>query len=272
MARKNVTMPKALLYFFLILPLSAEQIKVYALKYGESLFPAHKIDIKQPKNKLFPFVWLMYLVRIERADFTENILIDTGFTQKGYARPNGVKKLRTAKQLLKGLRLKPGNIHKVVLTHTHFDHLGGLHQFQNATVYLQKKEFDWFSRKPYSKSFLKMLKDFRKRGKIKWSSINYRLNSYIHLKRIGAHTPGSQSVLIKTQKKSIFLIGDDCYYIKTCEIGRSSAVISSKSRLRRLQHFIHKRRNQGNFSIKTFHDPKVLKGAKKIGDGIYQIY
>ena len=265
-------MPKALLWFFLILPLSANRVQVYVLKYGESMFPAYKIDQDFSKGHYLPFVWLMFLVRIRYGGRAENILIDTGFTQKGYAKPNGVKQLMTAKTLLARLKIKTAAIDKIILTHTHFDHLGGLHQFKNATVYLQKKEFDWFSRKPYSRRFLKILLDFRRRGKIKLVSNNYRLNDHIRLIRTGAHTPGTQSVLFKTSNATFLIVGDDCYYIETCQIGRSSGVISSKYRLKKLQQLIQRYQQKESFSIKTFHDPLVLKGKKQVSKGVYRLY
>jgi glyoxylase-like metal-dependent hydrolase (beta-lactamase superfamily II) len=69
----------------------------------------------------------------------KHILVDAGFdTQKpdgGYVRPDSV---------LQKLNLQPGDITDIILTHPHWDHMGGIHLFPNAMVWMQEDDFNYF--------------------------------------------------------------------------------------------------------------------------------
>ena len=53
---------------------------------------------------------------------------------------------RSATEILAPLDLAPEDISDIILTHLHWDHIGGMKQYPNATFYLQKEEFfGWLS-------------------------------------------------------------------------------------------------------------------------------
>ena len=71
-------------------------------------------------------------------------LIDTGFDNQGYGRELGksyaVENWRGPREALADCGLTPEDVTRIFVTHTHFDHLGGISLFPNATIYIQEKE------------------------------------------------------------------------------------------------------------------------------------
>ena len=85
---------------------------------------------------------------------TETILVDTGVgvtvaadrKLKGYVNPVDVAAR---------IGVKPNDVTKVVITHMHWDHVGGMEMmpkaYPKATFYVQKREYDFWTRHPVAK-------------------------------------------------------------------------------------------------------------------------
>jgi N-acyl homoserine lactone hydrolase len=78
------------------------------------------------------------------------LLFDTGLGDQIAAMPNGFKSQvglwtveRTFASELAELGLKPVDITYLVLSHSHPDHVGNLKLFSEATLVVQKAEYDW---------------------------------------------------------------------------------------------------------------------------------
>ena len=69
------------------------------------------------------------------------VLVDAGFTDTSkypahnYIRPDLV---------LQKINIKPEDITDLIVTHPHFDHIGGINLFPNAMLWMQKGDFDYF--------------------------------------------------------------------------------------------------------------------------------
>jgi len=76
----------------------------------------------------------------------EVILIDTGYNHKEYGKYladlYGVTNYHGPDEVLAECGVTPADVTRVLITHAHFDHMGGLDLFPNATFYIQKRELD----------------------------------------------------------------------------------------------------------------------------------
>jgi glyoxylase-like metal-dependent hydrolase (beta-lactamase superfamily II) len=76
------------------------------------------------------------------------IAIDTGYIDEGHAHELhvrfGMTAIRPIEKALADIGVRGEEVDTVILTHAHYDHLGGSTVFPNAHFYLQKKELlDW---------------------------------------------------------------------------------------------------------------------------------
>lgn len=74
----------------------------------------------------------------------ETILIDTGYDHtafgKALADSYGVSNFRHPTEVLAEVGVRPEDVTIVFVTHAHFDHMGALDFFPNATFYIQQRE------------------------------------------------------------------------------------------------------------------------------------
>ena len=72
------------------------------------------------------------------------ILVDVGYNHKDYgaalAESFGVENWQPSSVVLTECDVKPEDVTDVFITHAHFDHMGGIEDFPNATFYIQERE------------------------------------------------------------------------------------------------------------------------------------
>ncbi len=141
-----------------------------------------------------------------------NILIDTGMGNKWDEKSVNIYNIdQNEYSLLTELEkkgLEPADITDVILTHLHFDHTGGstayengklVPFFQNATYYVQKKNYDW-AISPSEKDRGSYIKEnfvpLKEEGVLKLMNENEQLDEEIQFILVNGHTFGQQLVKI----------------------------------------------------------------------------
>ena len=78
------------------------------------------------------------------------ILVDTGYKYLEYGQELadlfGVTNWRSPQELLGFLGIEPGDVDTLLLTHAHWDHMGYMEAFPNATIHLQRHELEGWLR------------------------------------------------------------------------------------------------------------------------------
>lgn len=113
---------------------------------------------------------------------------------------------------LKNLKVSPGDINCIVLSHLHWDHCLNVSLFPNATIILSEKELkyaqDVVSGRQVDVAIPKeMIEYLSKHYKIRTFCDNVELNSKINIFETPGHTPGSIVLKIK-ENKNVILCGD----------------------------------------------------------------
>ncbi len=71
-------------------------------------------------------------------------MVDVGYNHKAYgevlANTYGVRNWRPPREVLAEIGLTPEDVSTVFMTHAHFDHMGNIEDFPNATFYIQERE------------------------------------------------------------------------------------------------------------------------------------
>lgn len=190
-----------------ILPLSEGSFTIDKSKLFVP-FDLEKDDLQKRSNgsllvEVQPFV----LVTAE-----DVILIDTGL---GFEK-NGVLQIH---QNLMEHGISPSDITKVLMSHLHKDHAGGIGiekegsraklSFPQATYYVQRKEFDFAFQKGFPSYITEELQVLRDSPQVHWLDGDGIISGYIKYQVTGAHSPFHQVFWIVDGGITAFFGGDD---------------------------------------------------------------
>jgi glyoxylase-like metal-dependent hydrolase (beta-lactamase superfamily II) len=160
--------------------------------------PAEIVKKYAPEGT-FPNATNAFLVKISG----KNILVDAG----------------VGKNLASNLAefVKNEDIHAILLTHLHGDHIGGLLAdgkavFANADVYLSQKEFDYWMKQgnENAKKVLEVYKDklkFFEPSKVNDAKKSQLMPNILPIAAYG-HTPGHTTFLVEANNEKVLIWGD----------------------------------------------------------------
>lgn len=115
--------------------------------------------------------------------------------------------------------INPSEITKVLMSHLHKDHAGGIstHKgqgnyqlaFPNARYYVQEKEFGFAFEKGFPSYITEELECLRNAGQVTWLNGNGVIDGYIKYEVTAAHSPWHQVFWIVDGGEKVFFGGDD---------------------------------------------------------------
>lgn len=201
-----------------------------------------------------------FLVQINH----QNILFDTGL---GYKLPNGELQIH---HNIRALGIEPNEIHKVILSHLHKDHAGGISyineqgeevlSFPNATYFVIDKEFD-FAVENAGKSYT--LEDFailKSSMQTEWLSEKGTIEGLIDFEVTGGHCPFHCCFLIRDEDKKAFFGADvapQLKQLKTKYVAKYD--FDGKRSMELRQEFAQKGKDE-NWTFMFYHDVKTPIG------------
>ncbi len=94
-----------------------------------------------PEDQTIDTVYAMWLVR----GGGHNVLFDSGFHRERWFKEWAITDYLSPAEAVKLAGLGPDEITDVVISHAHWDHMGGIDLFPKATVWIQKEEFRYYT-------------------------------------------------------------------------------------------------------------------------------
>ena len=149
----------------------------------------------------------------------EFIVVDTGCGLTG-AKQRKLSPYINPVEVLTRIGVDGSNVRKVIMTHMHFDHVGGMEMFPaafpKATFYVQKKEYDFWIKNPFSKRAqfnrdevaLKAMADLEGTDRLALICGDQKIIPGIEVLLAPGHTPGLQAVAVNTAKGTAFVASD----------------------------------------------------------------
>jgi glyoxylase-like metal-dependent hydrolase (beta-lactamase superfamily II) len=156
---------------------------------------------------------------------TETILVDTGVGMtvaadrklKGYVNPVDVAAR---------IGVKPNDVTKVVITHMHWDHVGGMEMmpkaYPKAVFYVQKREYDFWTKHPVAKRKIfaggadplayKLMQEMEGSPRLQIVNGDVNISPGLDIMLGPGHTIGTQSLAVTTAKGTA-VVASDCGHL-----------------------------------------------------------
>ena len=190
-------------------------------------------------------VWHSTISSLLVRDKNGDVLIDTGFSPNAENQMNElpspgrsfglqvVSGAKDRKSIIDGLASvgeRPAQVARIVISHAHYDHLGGATQLA-APIYVSAPEAAWMASQAKHPTITppSLISAVKPRLKI----LSYDSGPYLGFGKskdiygdgvivvvpLPGHTPGSQGMFIKIHQRSVFFIGDAADTLEAAERG-----------------------------------------------------
>jgi N-acyl homoserine lactone hydrolase len=161
---------------------------------------------------------------------SEWLLWDTGVPEATLNDPRGWSTLpklivyhldESLTDQLAEIGLKPGDIGRVAISHTHGDHIGNVGLFHNSTIVMQQAEYSWIHSPNGPNDNVNQLMALARR--LLGTPKNLQLidgdtdvfgDGSVTLVSTPGHTPGHQSLLVHLRKSGFIILSGDVVHLK----------------------------------------------------------
>ena len=211
-------------------------MKITSVKYADSFLPESWVFKGGSDQNKCPISFIVFLIETQ----SKRILVDAGcetmpdFNMKDFISPM---------KALENIGVSADSITDLIITHAHHDHIACARYFKNATIYIQKDEYE------KGKGYLKDCPN------ITTFDEEYTVCEHVKVIKIGGHSIGSCIVEIESGKKTYVITGDECYLKKCLEI---RSVGGSPYNPEKSREFVEKYSGDRYITIVS-HDPDIIK-------------
>ena len=115
---------------------------IQALRYATIPgFPVSGLVMGAPQDQKIDIAMVVWLIR----GGGHNVLFDSGFHREKWFKEFTVKDFLSPDEVVKLAGVEASEITDIVISHAHWDHMGGIDLFPKATVWIQKEEFRYYT-------------------------------------------------------------------------------------------------------------------------------
>lgn len=235
---------------------------LYAIKYGQRA--GHRAEHFQggdPHDGPMPLTYYVWAaVSPERA-----VVIDLGFTVGTGVRRGRVVE-RTPAQGLQLLGIDAATVRHVIVTHFHFDHVGNVAEFPNATFVVQDGEMAFWTGRYASRGIFRNLVEpedvvslvrHNFDGRVHFVDGSEEIVPGITVHKVGGHAPGLQVVTVETARGLVVVASDAAHFYANIEEDRPFSIVTNLPQMYGAFDIIRKLAPSPDHIIPG-HDPLVL--------------
>ncbi len=279
----------AIKHILLVLLLSAISLNVFSQNASYEVFALKfaSLNFKMPLKAAAvgstskDSTSICYMVYLLKGNNCKMILVDAGFTEPIKPYPWQAFTYTRPDSMLRKMDINPNDITDVIITHPHWDHIGGIGLFPNAIIWIQKEDFNYFVGTAWQKAEdpknnfnpIDVTKIIQKNldGKltlIKGDSVEIipGIRVFIGSK----HTFESQYVLVGTGADKVIIASDNSWlYYNLTNLLPIPVTLDQKAYLKNLKRMRGMVKNVD--LIIPGHDPLVFSKFPKVSDGIVRI-
>jgi glyoxylase-like metal-dependent hydrolase (beta-lactamase superfamily II) len=139
-------MKKLFCEFLLILPFlvpvaTSPEYSIQAIRYASADGEVASLVRGAPKGEKISIAMVVWLIR----GGGRNILFDSGYHRDTFLKYFPATEYIPPDEAVKLAGVAPGEVTDIVISHAHWDHLGGIDLFPKATVWIQREEFRYYT-------------------------------------------------------------------------------------------------------------------------------
>jgi glyoxylase-like metal-dependent hydrolase (beta-lactamase superfamily II) len=192
------------------------------------------------------------------------VLIDCGFDPDEGAR-RGRTVLADPIDALTDLAVRPEEVSAIVVSHFHYDHIGNLGRFPNATLHTSRAELDFWTgplaeksqyAEPTVPSEIAVVAGAAHTGRVQLVEDRAELGAGLELRVVGGHTPGQLVVLHAGTR--LVLASDALHFYEEMERDMPFAILSDLAATYRAYDALRELERDG-WGVVAGHDPAVAE-------------
>jgi glyoxylase-like metal-dependent hydrolase (beta-lactamase superfamily II) len=249
--------------------------EVYAIRYATiPAFPLRGLIAGADTSRRLDIAMMVWLLR----DGQRNVLVDAGFHHERFVERWKPRDFVTPAAAVERLGVKPEQVTDIIVTHVHWDHADGLELFPNATVWIQKEEYEHHvaddgtpKDRAIEREVSTVLRQLQRDGRLRLVDGDAReILPGVIVYTGGKHTFASQYVSARASAGTVVIASDNAYLyenfdrrVPIAQTLDSASNLRAQERMRTLAS--HAR------LLVPGHDPAVFERFPRPGNGIARI-
>ncbi|MCU1239675.1 MAG: hypothetical protein JWO71_401 [Candidatus Acidoferrum typicum] len=216
----------------IVAPANGPEYSIQAIRYASSPgFPVSGLIMGAPNDEKVDIAMVIWLIR----GGGRNILFDSGFHRESWLKYFPMNDFARPDEAVRSAGVKPEEITDVVISHAHWDHMGGIDLFPKATVWIQKEEFRYYTGEAWQAGGqhggidpedVKELVRLNTEGRLRLvDGDNVEIFPGIRAYTGARHTFASQYIRVEGSPNFV-LASDNCYLYRNLAEHKASATFS----------------------------------------------
>jgi glyoxylase-like metal-dependent hydrolase (beta-lactamase superfamily II) len=121
---------------------STPEYSIQAIRYASSPgVPVSELVVGGPKDLKIDIAMVVWLIR----GGGHTILFDSGFHRDTFLKYFSMTDYLRPDEAVKTAGVKPEEVTDIVISHAHWDHIGGIDLFPKANIWIQKEEYRYYT-------------------------------------------------------------------------------------------------------------------------------
>jgi len=252
--------------------------EVYAIRFGTlPQFSVSGLVVGADKTRRIDIPVMVWLLK---GSDGRRVLVDAGFYQQKFVDQWKVQNFRSPADAVAAAGVKPDEITDVIISHAHWDHVGGADLFPKATVWIQREEYvyytgdAWHSRNTHGgidAGHMAALLKINTEGRLKFvNGDDQEILPGIRCYTGGRHTHASQYVGVQTAGGTAVITSDNMYLYENLEKGAPIAQTLDAASNLRAQVRIRELASDPSLIVPG-HDPAVFERYPRVAEGVVRI-
>lgn len=256
----------------------ARQYDVFAVRFG--VLPQYAISNLVAGADQDKMLDLPLMVWVLKGAGGRVVMVDSGFHAERFVTSWKVRDFVTPAAAVARLGIRPQQVTDIILSHIHWDHADGADLFPNATVWIQRDEYVYYTGDAWQQGRKGAGADAEVMSKLVARNLAGRLRFVegdaqeilpgITCYTGGRHTHASQYVVAATAKGPVVLASDNVYlYLNLTSHAPIAQTLDAASNLRAQDRM--RALSEKSQVIVPGHDPEVFTRFKPVAEGVVEI-